>query len=333
METNKKYNVNWELLASLLSGNATDTEKSEVQAWLAKSEKNKEMFRTAEKLWAASKNAQMADIDVDVAWQNINSKSHITVKNRTKYLLTKSYEYSLRVAAILLIGLLSWYLTSNINYQKISNSGSSVCVLSLKDGSQVTLNKDSKLKYPKFFKGRSREVYLEGEAFFNITKNPQKPFIIKTATTQIKVVGTSFSVNTNCNGNVEVIVNSGIVSFKDDNSKQQIILHKNDKGLFVKTKGEMEKSLNTDPNYLSWKTRKFVFDETRLKDIFDKIEKVYSIRIIARDSIIYNCKMTATFDNLSSDDIIKSIELAFRYKSSKSDNIYTIVGNDCIKKQ
>jgi transmembrane sensor len=333
MKTKNKFDVDWERLASFLSGNVSDTEKSEIQAWIDNSDENKELFRSAEKLWKASKNAGLAEIDVDAAWQNINSKSHITVKNRTRYLLTKTYEYSLRVAAILVIGFFSWYLTSNINYKKTASSGSSVFLLSLNDGSQVTLNKETKLVYSKFFKGHTREVYLEGEAFFNIAKNQQKPFIIKTKTTQVKVVGTSFNVNTNSNGNVEVIVNSGIVSFKDDNSGRQVILHKDDEGLFVKSSGRIEKSLNSDPNYLSWKTRKFVFYETKLKDIFSNIAKVYGVRIIVKNSIINNCKMTATFDKLSIDDIIKSIELAFRYKSFKNGNVYTIAGDDCIKKQ
>jgi ferric-dicitrate binding protein FerR (iron transport regulator) len=239
----------------------------------------------------------------------------------------------LRIAALLILGLFSWYIISHLDSSKIANSGSAVVVISLNDGSQVTLNKGTKLTYPENFKGDSREVYLEGEAYFNIVKNPLKPFIIKTPNAQIKVLGTSFNVNTNCKGNVEVIVNSGIVSFKGDSSEKLVMLHKDDKGIFMKTTGAIEKTINSDPNYISWKTRKFVFHDTRLKDIFEDIEKVYDVRIVTKDSAIFNCKMTATFDKLSIDDIIKSIDLAFKYKSSKNDNIYTITGNDCTKKQ
>ena len=332
METKDKYGIDWGLLASYLTGNASDDEKSEVQAWIDKSDKNKEVFHSVEKLWKVTENAGLAQINVENAWENVNSKSHIVTANRMKYLFEKSYKYSLRIAAVLVFGLFSWYIISNLDYNKTANSGSAVVVLSLNDGSQVTLNKGTKLNYPKIFKRDSREVYLEGEAFFNIVKNPLRPFIIKTPNSQIKVLGTSFNVNTNCKGNVEVIVNSGTVSFKGASSKKQVILHKDDKGVFMKATGAIEKSINSDPNYISWKTRKFVFHETSLKDIFENIEKVYDVRIVAKDSAIYNCKMTATFDKLDIEDIIKSIDLAFKYKSSKNDNIYTIIGNDCTKK-
>jgi transmembrane sensor len=332
MKTKDKYGIDWGLMASYLSGNASVTGKSEIQAWIDSSEKNKEIFQHVEKLWKSSENAGLAQIDVENAWDIVNAKAHIVPKYSARYLLVKSYKYSLRIAAVLLLGLFSWYVFSYVMSNKNVNSGSEIVVLSLSDGSQVTLNKETRLKYPRSFKGNSREVYLEGEAFFNIVRNPQKPFIIKTAGSQIKVLGTSFNVNTKCRGNVEVVVNSGVVSFMGDSSKRQIMLHKNDKGVLMKATGLIEKSVNSDPNIISWKTRKFIFHETRLKDIFENIGKVYDVKIVAKDSAIYNCKMTATFEKLEIDDIIKSIELAFKYKSFKNDNVYTITGNDCTQK-
>ncbi len=332
METKNKYNTDWKLLASYMSGNASEAEKVEVQDWLEQSEKNKQIFHEVEKLWNISENADLAEIDIDEAWRQVNSKAKIS--RRPHFLtLQRTIRYSLRIAALLAIGFFAWYLISNDNYFKTTSADSKLLTLSLNDGSQITLNKGAQLKYPKIFKGNFREVYLEGEAFFNITKNPKKPFIVKIATTEIKVLGTSFNVNANKNGDIEVIVNSGVVSFKTDDAKQKALLHKEDKAVFIKSTGLIEKSINTDPNYLSWKTKKLVFRETKLKDIFDKIEKVYGVRIVAKDTVIYNCRMTATFDNISAEDIIKSIEIAFRYKSFKNGDIFSIEGNDCVKRQ
>jgi transmembrane sensor len=333
METNNKYGIDWTIIASYLSGNATEVEKSEVQAWLEKSDENKGILRGAEKLWKMTESAAFTNINVDTAWENVNSKSHIISESRTRYLFSKTYKYALRVAAVLIIGILTWYMISNVNYDKTAKSGSAITELALNDGSQVTMNKDSKLKFPKVFKGETREVYLEGEAFFSIVKNLHKPFIIKTAYTQIEVLGTSFNVSTNQNGDVEVTVNSGIVSFESKKNNQHVILKKDDKGTFLKSSGVIEKNINNNPNYISWKTRKFIFHETRLKDIFSEVERVYSVNIVVKDSAIYNCRMTATFDKLPIDEIINSIDLAFKYKSSKIDNIYTIEGNDCTKQQ
>ena len=332
METKNKYEVNWKLLASYFSGNASETEKTEVNDWLNESETNKEVFLSIEKVWDKTKNADLANIDIDAAWKKVNSQSHILRNNRTGFLLNRPYQYVFRVAAVMVIGIISWYLLSNTANNKSFNSGSKVTALYLSDGSVVTLNKETKIKYPKIFKGNSREIFLDGEAFFSIAKNPKKPFIIKTDATQIEVLGTSFDVNCH-SGNVQVIVNTGIVSFKSSNG-QNVILKKEDKGLFDKTTGQISSSINTDPNYVSWKTKKFIFRETRLKDVFEELEKVYNVKIIAENPVIYNCKLNSTYDQLSIDAIIHSIEKAYGYKSSKNnDNVYTLIGNDCIKKQ
>jgi transmembrane sensor len=331
METKNKYYTNWKLLASYLSGNASETEKNEVQEWIGKSEENKRLFIKVEKIWKISENTNQTEIDIEKAWKNVNSKAKILPRQRF-FLMQKTYSYSLRVAAVLVIGIFAWYLISNINYLKTTTAGSKLVTLSLADGSQITLNNKAQLRYPNKFRGNSREVFLEGEAFFNITKNPQKPFIIKTSTTQIKVLGTSFSVNANRNGDVEVIVNSGVVAFKSGNNKQQVVLKKEDKAVFTKASGLINTSINSDPNYISWKTKKFIFRETRLKDVFDKIENIYSVRIIAKDTAIFNCRITATYDGLSIDDIIKSIDLAFKCKSAKNGDIFLIEGDDCLKR-
>lgn len=332
MEIKDKYYVDWKLLASFLSGNATETEKSQVQAWLDRSDKNKETFRNVEKLWSMTKNAGLANIDIETAWKNVNSRSHIIPESRTIIMFYKSYKYALRVAAVLVIGLLSWFIINNFNYRKTANAGSSLLQLTLNDGSLVTLNKNAQLKYPNIFQGNTREVLLKGEAFFNVARNPQKPFIINTSKTQIRVLGTSFNVSTDAGGDVEIIVKSGIVAFEAENTKQKVVLYKDDKAVFNAKMSEIKKSVNTDPNYLSWKTRKFIFRETRLEDVFGQIEKVYGVHVKVKDTIINHCRLTATYDKLEAKEIMKMIELTFRFKTNKNNDVYTIEGNDCRKR-
>ncbi len=331
METKSKYKVDWELLASYLSGNATDLERIKVQKWLGESEANKTTFQKAEKVWNASQNAEFANVNVGTAWNKVNSKAGLTRAIHPRFISGTSFQYLLRIAAILTIGFIAWFLIRNFNTSIIVTSGQSVKQLALNDGSQVTLNHSSQFQYPKKFKGNTREVFLKGEAFFNIARNPQKPFIIHTENTQIKVLGTSFNVHSDIAGNVEVIVNTGTVSVTSEKTKQNVVLHKDEKAVFNAAKSEISKGMNTDMNYLSWKTKKFIFHEAVLKDVFDKIESVYNIRFIVKNSGLNNCRLTATYDNLSADEIVKMLGLTFGLKISWQSNAYVIEGIDCKK--
>jgi len=110
-------------------------------------------------------------------------------------------------------------------------------VIKLSDGSTVTLNSNSELKAPDSFNNDFRVVYLKGHAHFEISKNPEKPFIIYTDDTRTEVIGTSFDINTIQNKATEIIVTSGIVSFSDNQKlNNSIILKVDDKAIFNSNK-------------------------------------------------------------------------------------------------
>jgi ferric-dicitrate binding protein FerR (iron transport regulator) len=327
METRENKNVDWMLLTAYISGNISETDRQYIENWLKESEVNRETLQKATKVWEASKNAAFADIDVDNAWSKVNSKARIT-KPRNFSLQTNYSKYILRIAAVLVIGLVSWFIFSNINSEKTTLAKNAVVPVVLSDGSEITLNKESKLVYPKHFSSNSREVELvKGMAFFNIAKNPHKPFIITTRDTRIKVLGTSFNVGTSENGDVEVIVRSGIVSFESENTLQKVTLYKNEKAIYNAQEGTIEKGLNSDPNYLSWKTKKFEFRATSLGQVFSMLQDIYGISIQIKDPAINNCHYTGKFDNDDIEHIFNVIDKTMGLTTVKSENTYTVGGN------
>lgn len=331
MRERDKNMTDWGLIASYVSGNASEPEVKKILAWMQESEGNANIVKKAEDIWLASKNAKAAGIDVNKAWNNVDSKVNVYGKTIRWTNLRTSTKYILRIAAVLVIGLISYFTIDSFSGEKSVDSGSSIKQLALSDGSIVDMYKNSQLSFPEKFKGNTREVTLKGEAFFRIKKNVEKPFIIHTSKADIKVLGTSFSVNSHPNGDLEVIVNTGVVSVTSENNGN-VILHKNEKATYQVISSSLIKSVNTDENFISWKTHNFVFREAVLEEVFSKLEKAYDISIDVKDTSVLKCKLTATYNNLDVKEVIEMIDMTFGFSTKAVNNTYTIEGSSCLKK-
>jgi len=257
--------------------------------------------------------------DADVAWNKVQNR--IEDQNSTDIdhnKRGKSFYKLSKIAAsvILIIGIsVSAYFIltskSEINVQ----SYNIIQTITLPDGSVVTLNIHSHLSYPEKFAQNNRVIEFDGEAFFNIRKNPQKPFIIKTDKARIKVLGTSFNVNTD-KKKTEVVVKTGKVEFKNSSSVQnKVVLIPGEKG--VLSSGKIFKVKNENPNYLSWKTHFFTYDNEKLKTIVTDINEAYRVNIIFKDNNIGEIVTGKTsFNNYTIENIIKIICETHHLKST-----------------
>ncbi|MCU0353460.1 MAG: DUF4974 domain-containing protein [Cytophagales bacterium] len=175
--------------------------------------------------------------------------------------------------------------------------------LTLPDGSKVWLNADSKLKYPKVFAGSTREVYLEGEAFFDVVKNPKQPFVIRTAQAQIQVLGTSFDVKAYPDSKtVETVVVTGKVKVSDPaNDKNFVLLQPNEKGVYRAESRKITKATvaqqEEKAEYVDWKTGTLAFHDESLPEIAAKLERWYGVKVEADEAALASCRVTARFDN------------------------------------
>ncbi|MFV0378030.1 MAG: FecR family protein [Mangrovibacterium sp.] len=213
-----------------------------------------------------------------------------------------------RVAAVLLVAVLlgggvfwasrSWWQSQW--QQLVQASQTELSRVVLPDGSVVTLNYGSKLHFSEKFDGVLREVSLSGEAFFEVTPNPGKPFLIHAGKASIEVLGTSFNVDASRqNGLVSVVVATGRVQVSLDentNNSGDLILAPGEKGVLDVGESLFQKSLNSDPNYLAWKTHAFEFSKTSLKDVIQQLNKVYRVQIATADPNVGELLLTARFD-------------------------------------
>lgn len=190
----------------------------------------------------------------------------------------------------------------------------------LADGSSVLLQPKSRITYPSRFEGGKREVFLSGEAFFEVAKNPDKPFFVYAHTLATKVLGTSFKVSAfDGDKEVKVVVKTGRVSVfpmtKEAIATQQaddklggMVLTPNQQIVFTPHQLRLTRSLVPDPKLLELpiQSQSFEFKGTPITEVFATLEKSYGVKIIHDAEVMKNCFLTAS---LSDEPLFEKINL------------------------
>ncbi len=264
-------------------------------------------------------------------------KSHMQ-EDKPKAISRSMILRTLKIAAVvilaLIIGSAAYYVGQRqLGHQHMAGvmvDDAGLSQIELSDGTLVTLNRDTKINYPDQFANDIREVSIEGEAFFEVTPNPNKPFIIHAGEAlTVKVLGTSFSVNAYPeNDRVEVIVASGKVEVSKLANPHKITLDPGDKGTFINSSKQLTKSLNDDPNFLAWKTRTFIFNETALAEVIKQLNRVYRVQIELPDHKLDELLLNAHFEKETLDFILEVISTTHGLKVQKQAGHYLISKKD-----
>ncbi len=328
-EKNNIEFFNRELLAKYLCNEVNDLEKLEVETWVSLSVENREELEQSRKMLDTVDAYYKAEsFNSEDAWKNITAKINppqmkvIQHKNIRKEVVTRFYKYAAIIVFAVLLGSAGYYFgfrnkVTEVYSEIISTPTQVINEYTLPDGSVVALNSNSKLVFPKQFKGETREVTIEGEAFFDVKPNAEKPFIINAGNAQVKVVGTSFNV---CaypeTETVEVVVETGKVQVISKINEltagiNEVFLVPGEKGTLFNKSSALEKSENKNPNYLAWKTRDFMFAETPLNEVFRCLEKTYHVDIEVSDPRLNDLKLSAQFDKKPIEFILNVVGLTF----------------------
>jgi ferric-dicitrate binding protein FerR (iron transport regulator) len=326
MKKKDKYtDKEWEELASLLSD-----EKSNNKDLLTRFVD--EDIHNAGKLWkelpgiSGDKNP-----DVDKAWDNVSAKldleplKEVSVSGRSGSVSRTLLRIAAAAAVLITLGITAIYINNNDAFSKkttlaTGNDEKNLQIL-LPDGSIIFLNRNSSLSYHANFGKNERRVKLAGEAFFEIAANKTKPFLVDAGNASVKVVGTSFNVITNNDRSaVEVFVKTGKVMLSDNTGENSLLL---DPG-FVGTMDSdiTEKTINTNPNYMSWNTGLLVYNGQKLDVVFKDLKRVYNMDIVADDAAILENTWTSPIDNQQQETIIRLICTSFNLSYSKIGDIY-----------
>ncbi len=300
-----------ELLIKYINNKCTETELSEVFKWA-----NTDALNEEGKLWIfedwntyqETRNLQ-EDEKFTAIFDKIQEKidrSNLTNQTKTVKSLTLSVvaNWITKAAAILLIPVLS-FLFYTLSEKKIESDKyaklavdsievvaplGSRTVVQLSDGSVVHLNYGSKIKYPQFFSGNTRDVTLTGEGFFKIAHNPEKTFIVKAGNLNIKAVGTTFNVLAYPDDNVieTTLVNGKVIldQIKTDGKSKTIgtmnpgqhIDYCIQTNTISSTKGNVEK-------YISWTKGKLIFEDTPIMQVTKRLSRMFNVDFEVKEEI------------------------------------------------
>lgn len=196
----------------------------------------------------------------------------------------------------------------------------------LSDGTKVKLNSKSNLSYPESFEGKTREITLTGEAYFDVAHDATKPFIVHTGSTSTRVLGTSFNVSSDTNA-VTVTLVEGKVNVTTPHG--DALLAPNQQAI-IKTGTDVINTSNVDvTRFTAWTNNRLIFENTTLSDVFEKLENWYNVDIDVDSDAINNCIITAKYENESLENVLNSFKFMLKMDYTIENRHVTVTGKGC----
>lgn len=328
-EDNKNIDY-YNLSARYLSGEASDSEVSQLEEWVLASDENKLTFQNFKKAWILSGiQGNYQKIEVEKEWETtagqlFSSAKVVSISSKPKRRL--SFIYGVAAAVVLLIVGSVWlfqFLKSPDYVEVITQN--QIEEDQLPDGSEISLNQFSKVKFVTKTEDNSRKVELTGDAFFDVERDTLRPFIISTQNIEIEVLGTSFYVDSRVDQpSIQVIVESGSVSMIAGN--QQIVLTADEIGIYDKSSGNLSKRQNDDVNYLAWKTGVLEFETTNLEKVVFDLNRRFHAEVSLANPALGVCEITATYANQSLEAIARIIERTLEIQADINGKVIVFSG-------
>ncbi|RZM28211.1 MAG: DUF4974 domain-containing protein [Pedobacter sp.] len=244
----------------------------------------------------------------------------------------------LKVAAVLVlaacVGLLAYrFLSPNSYANDVLTAGNHKVFKVMEDGTTVWLNKKSTIRYNEDFGRQKREIFLEGEAYFDVAKNTAVPLFIHAGGIDIQVKGTAFNVNAyRENGTVQVALIRGSIAVTDrQNSAQSVVLEPNDKLFFPSTAFEGEarfQILRLNPAALlkdaMWAADTLTFDKEKLRNLALKLEKKYDVKIEIQTESLKEKRFSGSFTSETLQQVLEALRLSYPLTYSIKQRLVTI---------
>lgn len=368
-ELESKFKV---LIVSYLSNQATKKEKLVLSEWLKESDENRRLFSEYCKLYDLSSmlnyNNKFSERKVE-NWKHLNDKID-SFSGEADPPKIRKLTYYLKMAAAVLLIFFGGALTFHLLYK--TNSSQNLCSIEyevnaprggksevlLTDGTKVWLNAGSCLRYKADYGLNSRVVCLIGEGYFQVVKNPKKPFIVKTSGLKIKAFGTSFNVkaypeekivtttlvegivkiegkgvNLSLKPKEVVIVNKEEAKHSPKENKEVAVHAKNvnvphsipeNKENVVNDNIVLTSNVNTNI-YTSWKDNRWIIESEPLKNIAVIMERKYNVSIVIKSPELNQYTFTGTFNNETLEQILDIIKLTAPLNYQINKGVVTII--------
>lgn len=313
--------MNTELLQKYISGNVTETEKQSVTEWIQDNPEHMREYMAQRKLY-------------DIAlWRTTPIMKKEKYSKRTFTLRTLWIEVAKIAAifAVILLGTQYWFernrAQENDSLQSIHVPAGQRAELILADGTKVWLNSLSTLTFPGSFNGDIRNVKLDGEGYFTVTKNAEQPFIVETNKCNVKVLGTEFNVMAYATDSLweTALLEGSVEILRPGTTTSGMKLEPN---TMASLKGnKLIKGQIKDPDHFLWREGLICFNNISVRDMIEKLRLYYGVNFIVNNTQILDNHYTGKFrvkDGV--EHVLKVLRLNIKFTYTKDDekNIITI---------
>ena len=321
-------NLSEEIIAKFLMGKCTEEELIQVNLWIKESDENaRKLFRMEEIYHLGKEKHTVSPKRMDQAERSLYKRLAIEEAKQNRTLAIHRWmKYAAIITVILLTGTgITYWIGQNalINNKMIAvASEGNVEEIVLPDGTKVWLNQSAVLKYPREFSDKERNVYLEGEAYFEVTKNKAKPFIVQSEAMQVRVLGTTFNFKSSkaCKS-AEATLIEGEIEVKGNNEEGMIILAPGQKAeLNRESKRLTVKQVDARMDAV-WHNNLIPFEKADIYSIAKTLERFYNVKTILSPDITINNTYSGVLKRKDSiNSVLKSLKNSIPID-------YKIVGN------
>lgn len=305
-----------ELLQRYIKGEASEEEKHRVMLWLEEKPENMREYRALRKLY-------------DISLWNADTSS--ASRRVRKVSLRRTIREVLKIAAVLLIGFagawqLFYHQPETPLMQTVHVPSGQRAELTLSDGTRVWLNARSTLRFPSHFTSHTRQVELDGEGYFTVTRNEATPFTVQTEQYDIRVLGTEFNVKAYPESRLfETALLKGSVEVTPKDTGRTLRLKPNE--VARSYDGLLQVTPIQDFNYFKWKEGLFCFENETIENLMEKIQLYYDVKIEVRRPSLLQYRYSGKFrikDGI--EHVLKVLQLkhAFTYTKNEDRNVIII---------
>lgn len=338
MDLKRKH---WISIQRYVTGNARAEDRRILDEWMDQDSENRKLVQEIQEIWNLTP-PENFEADAQHAWEEFRSRNSNRMKKPVHRKISKAPLYVLRIAAVVLASVfagvfMQYTLTNSGDSEQVSEfyimetietqKGEKARV-SFSDGTKVMLNSASSIQFPKEFQGSNREVYLEGEAYFEVAHDPDHPFIVHVQDTEVEVLGTEFNVRGwKEDPAVEVAVRDGKVAVGSTDTQledhPQIILTKD---LYTSVNRGAPPSPAQSINitsHLIWTHGGLFFDNVPFLQVIRDIERRFNVNIKGVDADLMEIPYTGTFQYAELDEVLSVVaaSMGFEYQRDGSEII------------
>ncbi|MCK5207981.1 MAG: FecR domain-containing protein [Cyclobacteriaceae bacterium] len=328
--------IYWELYIKQKDDTISTDERAELETWILN---NHDSFHEYEKIYRKSAvDEHSPSFDPNDQWKELQTMIKIDADSLAAKTI-RLFPWIARVAAAVILVLGFTYLfyqyqdfsSNDLNLQTmVQTNDSDQKIIQLPDGTTVWLNRNSELLYPEIFDGETRILYLKGEAFFEVTPDKNKPFIVHSGISKTTVLGTSFNLRAySGEDEVRLTVATGKVAFTLADDKEGVIVAPGNLAVLSNTTKSITHGQNTDANFLSWKTNHLTFNDNPIAELIKPLERHYGIEINVQNPATLNCRFTGDFQETDIENAIKIITRATGTTYELIEGQYIILGAGC----